>query len=177
VTSGVTLPPVDFRTINAPMRIPFTLSLPVAAFAVALFLTGCTGWSLSQCVSPRVTGRVLDNETRQPLAGVEVQRVIQQRPSNNTPPKGGQQMQNAPRVVRTGTDGSFTLDAIYSVAAFQVFSWGSVDVQFRSAGYLAFTTNFADAVEFSDSGGAPYVNAGDILLERKPVTGAIQSSP
>lgn len=147
------------------------------ALALVLFLAGCKGWSLSQCVSPRVTGRVLDSETRQPLAGVEVQRVIPSRPSNFAPPKGGQQLQNAPRVVLTSTDGSFTLDAVYSVAAFQVFSWGSVDVQFRHSGYAAFTTNFADAVVAPDSGGAPYVNAGEILLNRKPATGATQSSP
>jgi hypothetical protein len=145
--------------------------------ALALFLTGCKGWSLSQCVSPRVTGRVLDSETRQPLERVEVHRVIQSLPSNNTPPKGGQKLQNTPRIVLTGADGSFTLDAIYSVAAFQVFSWSSVDVHFRCSGYLALTTNLVNSVESSDSGGGPSLNAGDILLHRKPTTGFLQGSP
>jgi hypothetical protein len=147
------------------MKIPFTSRLLFAPLALALFLSGCKGWSLSQCVSPRVTGRVLDSETRQPLERVEVHRVIQSRPSNNTPPKGGQELQNAPRIVLTSADGSFKLDAIYSVAAFQVYSWSSVDVQVRYAGYLTLTTNFAAAV-VTDSGGEPCVNAGDILLQR-----------
>jgi hypothetical protein len=144
------------------------LSILPASLALMLLLTGCRGWSLSQCVSPRVTGRVLDSETLQPLMGAEVQRVAARpRQSGNAPPKGAQLMQDAPRIVLTSVDGSFTLDPIYSVAAFRVLSWSSVDVQFRRAGYLTLTTNLISSADSSDSGGEPYVKAGDILLHRK----------
>jgi hypothetical protein len=147
------------------------LSIVPTALALVLLLTGCHGWSLSQCVSPCVTGRVLDSETRQPLMGTEVQRVVARpRQSGNMPPKGGQLMQNAPRIVVTGVDGSFTLDAVYSVAAFRVLSWSSVDVQFSRAGYLTLTTNLISSADSSDSGGEPYMKAGDILLHRKQST-------
>jgi hypothetical protein len=167
------------KTNDVPMRMfsPSRLLL-VGPLALALLLTGCKGWSVSQCVSPRVTGRVLDGETRQPLERAEVQRVGARphRPTDE-PVKGGQLMQNAPRIVLTSADGAFTLDAVYSVAAFQVLSWSSVNVQFRHAGYLALTTNFATALVTSDSGGEPSVNAGDILLRRKPSSASAPSSP
>lgn len=150
------------------MKWPCTLHVLFVLPLFVFILTGCKGWSLSQCVSPRVTGRVLDSETRQPLGDVEVQRVIHRpRSSGNANPKGGELMQNAPRIVLTRADGSYTLDAVYSVAAFQVFSWSSVDVQFRHTGYLTLTTNLAASIVPSDSGGEPCVNAGDILLQRK----------
>jgi hypothetical protein len=168
---------MKIQTNDAFMKIPFTSCVLFVFFALALLLSSCKGWSLSQCVSPRVTGRALDSETRQPLERVEVQRVIQLRPSNNTPPKGGQELQNAPRIVLTSADGSFKLDAIYSVAAFQVYSWSSVDVQFRYAGYLTLTTNLAAATVSTDSGGEPCVNAGDILLQRMHSTVLTPVSP
>jgi hypothetical protein len=142
--------------------------LRFAPFSLVLLLTGCHGWSVSQCVSPRVTGRVVDSETRQPLERVEVQRAVtRSRQAGNPPPKGAQLMQDAPRIVLTSADGTFTLDAVYSVAAFRVLSWSSVDVQFRCPGYLTLTTNLISSADTSDSGGEPYVKAGDILLHRK----------
>jgi len=142
----------------------FTTYVLFGSLALALLLTGCKGWSISQCVSPRVTGRVLDSETRQPLERVEVQRVVARPRSNNTPPKGGQQIQDAPRIVLTSANGSFMLNAEYSVAAFQVLGWSSVDVQFRRTGYLTLTTNLMSSVVSTNSNGEFYLNAGDILL-------------
>ena len=142
--------------------------LHLAPLSLLLLLTGCQGWSLSQCVSPRITGRVVDSETRQPMENVEVQRgVTRTRQAGNAPPKGAQLMQDAPRIVLTSTDGSFTLEPIYSVAAFRVLSWSTVDVQFSCSGYLALTTNFTPAVASFSPDGAPLVNAGVILLHRK----------
>ena len=56
------------------------------------------------------------------------------------------------------------LNAEYSVAAFQVLGWSSVDVQFRRAGYLTLTTNLMSSVVSTNSNGEFYLNAGDILL-------------
>jgi hypothetical protein len=145
--------------------------LRLAPLALVLFLGGCQGWSVSQCVSPRVTGRVVDSETRQPLENVEVQRVAARtRQAGSSPPKGGQLMQDVPRIVLTSADGSFSLDAIYSVAVFRVLSWSSVDVQFRFPGYLALTTNFTPSVVSFSPDGGPLVNTGVILLHRKQST-------
>jgi len=142
--------------------------IAVAFLALVLVLTGCRGWSVSQCVSPRVTGRVVDSETHQPLERVEVQRATTRlRQAGNSPPKGAQLMQDAPRIVLTSADGSFTLDAVYSVAAFRILSWSSVDVQFRCPGYLALTTNFSPSTASFSPDGAPSVNAGVILLHRR----------
>lgn len=148
--------------------------LLVGPLALALLLTGCKGWSVSQCVSPRVTGRVLDGETRQPLERVEVQRAgARPHRPNDERVKGGTLLQRAPRIVLTSADGSFTLDAIYSVAAFQVLSWSSVNVQFRHAGYLALTTNLTSSLVSSNSGEVPCLNAGDVLLQPKKSTAVI----
>jgi hypothetical protein len=86
-------------------------------------------------------------------------------------------MERAPHIVLTSAEGLFKLDAVYSVSAFQVFSWSSVPVQFRRADYLTFSTNFAGAVVSSDSTGEPCVNAGDILLLRKPSNVSNSRSP
>jgi hypothetical protein len=76
-------------------------------------------------------------------------------------------MQDAPRIVLTGTDGAFTLEAVYSVAAFRVLSWSSVDLQFHCPGYLALTTNFTPTTASFGPDGSPLVNTGVILLHRK----------
>lgn len=133
---------------------------------------------MSQCVSPQVQGRVLDDQTRQPIADVQVQRVAAHpRRTNDAPPKGGQLMEKAPRIVLTAADGRFNLDGEYSVVAFQVITWNSVHVEFRHPGYLSLTTNFTPSMASSSPSGHACVNAGDILLERDLTATNSQSLP
>ena len=146
--------------------------------SVVVLSTGCKGWSVSQCVSPEVKGRVLDDQTHQPIADVQVQRVAAHpRRTNDSPPKGGQLMEKAPRIVLSAADGSFDLDGEYSVAAFQVITWNSVDVQFRRAGYLSLTTNFTPSMASANSSGRACVVAGDIFLKRDIAASGFPTSP
>ena len=163
------------RTRMPPSRL-FNLQV-LGALSCVLLAAGCKGWSVSQCVSPQVKGRVLDDQTHQPVPDVQVQRVAARpRRTDDAPPKGGQLMEKAPRIVLTGADGTFDLDGEYSVAAFQVITWNSVDVQFRHAGYLSLTTNFTPSMASSGSNGV-CVNAGDILLKRDSTVSSSESSP
>src|SRR5215472_17419055 len=71
--------------------------------------TGCK--SVSQYVSPRVEGRVLDSTSRQPIEGVEVRRLaVENKHRPNQPMKGGQLMMEAP-VIRTALDGTFAVES------------------------------------------------------------------
>src|SRR5439155_18731929 len=51
-----------------------TVVQAIASLLLVGALVGCKTHSASQYVSPQVTGRVLDAESRQPLAEVKVQR-------------------------------------------------------------------------------------------------------
>lgn len=86
---------------------------------LALCLAGCQTNSPSQYVSPRVTGRVLDAQTHQPVADVQVSRVSANEDLRALDvPKGGQAMETAP-AVRTGADGTFVLDSERSLTFFR----------------------------------------------------------
>src|SRR5262245_24808146 len=83
-------------------------------------LVGCKTHSVSQYVSPRITGQVLDVETRQPLADVKVQRVNPERAQRQDPTmKGGQMMQDAPIVIMTDAEGKFVVDSVRTLVVFR----------------------------------------------------------
>jgi len=140
------------------------LALCLAALAVA----GCKSRQISPYVSPRVTGRVLAADTRQPLADVRVIRQQSTRRSDGTaqPVKGGAALMNAPVVVRTDRDGRFVLDAERVLAPLWGASWFSVDLVFQCPGYQRFQTNYSllnlstNSVE-----GQHALSTGDILLQ------------
>ena len=130
---------------------------------VALALTGCK--SVSTYISPRVTGRVLAADTRQPIAQVTVKRVSPTADQNyGDPAKGGRKMESAGGV-RTDQQGRFILDAERDLTLFQQQVWFSVTVSFQREGYLTLRTNFTAASATTNApNGAPVINAGDILL-------------
>jgi hypothetical protein len=132
---------------------------------MAVALAGCKSATLSSYVSPRVTGRVLAMDSREPVAGVKVKRVTP-RPNRDmaSPPRGGQSMEQTP-AVWTGRDGRFALDSERVLSVFRQPGWYSVAVSFEHPNYLRFETNYTTAnVSSQSSGGEPLVNAGDILL-------------
>ena len=143
----------------------------VFAGVLGLCATGCQSGKLSAYLSPQVTGQVLAADTRQPLAGATVRRVVPM-PSagESTQPKGGQLQMAAPGV-RAGADGRFTLDAERDLSVIHLFrhgGWHSVAVSFSCNGYVSLRTNFA-AATFKERSfeGVPLVNAGDIFLQPK----------
>jgi hypothetical protein len=135
----------------------------------AIALTGCKSVSVSTYISPRVTGRVVAADTRQPIANVKVKRVNPTTGQHyDDPAKGGQKMESAGGV-RTDQQGRFILESERDLTLFQQQVWFSVTVSFQRDGYLTLRTNFTAASATTNaSDGAPVINAGDILL--RPVS-------
>lgn len=143
-------------------------ALPLVALAVALcFATGCQGHSPSRYVSPRVIGRVLDERTRQPIAGVAVQRVVPDYDAGTLETvKGGETLQR-PQPARSRSDGSFDLDSQKSVALFRDIGWFTVEIAFDHRTYEHFATNYTPRMATNSPAGEPVVFAGDILMTPK----------
>lgn len=138
-------------------------------FIGLVLLTGLTGCKSSRApyVAPRVTGRVLDAHTQQPIKGVKVQRLApNQQPNVLDDVKGGQVMASAP-AVRTGADGTFELVSERSLSLFQRGGWYAVTIVFEHPAYWRQVTNYTLKHSVLTPKGEPLVNAGDIWLERK----------
>ena len=133
---------------------------------MAIAAVGCQSGTGSYYVSPQVTGRVVAADTRQPLADATVRRVVPvQTAGEDTPPKGAQLLVQ-PAGVRTDADGRFVLEAESVVAVLRRVGWYSVTVAFACPGYRSWQTNFtAGGVKTRTAEGAPWVDAGDILLK------------
>jgi len=138
------------------------LALCLAALAVA----GCKSRQLSPYVSPRLTGRVLAADTRQPLAGVQVNRAESAGQRGNTQlDKGGAGLM-AGRVVRTDNGGYFMLEAERVLAPLWGAGWFSADLTFQCPGYERFRTNYSYLnLSTNTCQGQPALSAGDILLQ------------
>ena len=127
---------------------------------------GCQSYSASSYISPRVTGRVLAADTRQPLAKVQVKRVNPMAgPSESFPARGGQSIE-ANSGAWTDAQGKFVLDAERDLTFLRQQVWYSVTVSFQREGYQTLRTNFTVSNVASNApNGMPVVNAGDILLQ------------
>jgi len=134
---------------------------------VALILIGCKSSSPAPYVSPRVTGRVIDAQTQQPVKGVKVHRLIpDQEPNVLHDVKGGQALAKAP-AVRSAADGSFELASERGLTPFRRGGWYSVSIAFEHPDYTRNVTNYSLKHSIVTPKGEPLVNAGDIWLERK----------
>jgi hypothetical protein len=132
---------------------------------LATALTGCKSVLVSTYISPRVTGRVVAADTRQPIANVQVKRVNTAASRNyDDPAKGGQRLDMS----GTWTDkqGTFVLDAEKDLTLIRKQVWYSVTVAFQRTGYLTLRTNFTVTQSTNTPNGTPVVEAGDILLHR-----------
>ncbi|MGA2788522.1 MAG: hypothetical protein ABSF60_13450 [Verrucomicrobiota bacterium] len=131
-------------------------------------LAGCQPGKFSHYISPRVTGRVLAADTRQPLPDTTVRRVVPMMAAGeNTQPKGGELLMR-PGWVRTAADGRFVLEGERDIALFRHPAWWSVTLSFTADGYTFFQTNYTSAnLSGHSPEGEPLVNAGDILLKPK----------
>ncbi len=132
-------------------------------------LVGCKSVLVSSYISPRVTGRVLAADTRQPIADAKVKRVNPTANQNyNDPARGGQRMESVASA-QTDRQGRFVLDGERDLTLLQQQVWFSVTVAFQHEGYLILRTNFtASNVVSNAPDGAPVINAGDILLPPVP---------
>jgi len=143
-----------------------SLASPMAlALLAAGFLTACKSHSPSQYISPRVTGRVIDARTHQPIEGVYVRRITgEQRYRSMEPMKGAQQIQ-LPAPIRTREDGTFVVDSTQALAFFRTVGWYSVTLSYEHSGYQSFEASYSLSQSTNTPSGEPWVNAGDIPLE------------
>jgi hypothetical protein len=160
---------------HAPLAVPplggrhslIRLKLFLGLSSLALTLAGCQSGSPAPYIAPRVTGRVLDARTSQPLAGVAVSRLTpDQNPDPSNPPHGGQLIEQVP-VVRTGPDGSFVLDSVRDFTPFRRSGWYGVSIAFEHRDYVRRVIDYTLANATNSAKGEPVVPAGDIRLEPK----------
>jgi hypothetical protein len=131
----------------------------------ALLLVGCKSVLVSSYISPRVTGRVLAADTRQPIPDVKIRRFDPQASQDyDSPARGGRKMEPIPGA-KTDAQGKFVLDAERDLTLVQQQVWYSVSILFERVGYRTLRTNFTVSNVTSNApDGAPVVTAGDILL-------------
>jgi hypothetical protein len=136
---------------------------------VAMFLTGCQWVGFNNHVTPQVSGRVLDADTRCPLAGVKVLRVLHGQVENPPTPVHGAQLMQQGRPVTTDVRGEFVYPGKSYFTFLNEANWWTLTLSFQSAGYAAWQTNFSTAdIKTNLPGSAPQVEAGDILLKPLP---------
>jgi hypothetical protein len=140
----------------------------LALLGTAALLAGCQSSPVlnSQYLSPRVTGRVLDAETSQPIRNVSIRRLAPGQSLTVSPPAVGDQSLERRHALRTGPDGWFDLGSERDLTLFRQAGWYSVTVAFTHKGYEAFVTNYTLANAVVSPGGEPVVNAGNILLHQ-----------
>lgn len=143
-------------------RAPRSVGVGWAVCLLVVATIGCK--SVSTYISPRVTGRVLAADTRQPIPNVDVRRVNNSANQNyDDPTRGGQRM-DARSGTRTDQQGAFVLDAQKDLTLLQQQVWYTVTVAFQREGYVTLRTNFTVLQGTNAPNGVPVVNAGDILL-------------
>jgi hypothetical protein len=120
---------------------------------------------LSPFISPRVTGRVLAADTRQPLADVNVTSGAQAGGyRTGMPPKGGELLMAKASVV-TDREGRFKLETERVLTPFRGAGWFSVRLLFERPGYERFRTNYSSLnVSTNSPNSEPLLDTGDILL-------------
>jgi hypothetical protein len=158
----------NFRLRSARSRIPGEL---FACALAASLLTGCQSSPVltTEYISPRVTGRVLDATTHQPVANVRVRKILHENQvldaTVDQPPKGGQALQDMQSVTtRTDRNGNFTLECQRNMSVIRHGGWSSVTLGFQHTDYARFTTNFMLTAATLTPDGGPLVVTGDILL-------------
>ena len=132
----------------------------------ALALAGCQSHPLSLCVSPRVTGRVVAADSRQPLADVKIRSGERAQDFDGAvPPRGGERLM-AKAAVRTDPDGRFVLETERVLTPLRGSGWFSVQLSFELPGYERFQTNYSCLNLGTNSWkGESVLDAGNILLK------------
>lgn len=141
--------------------------LGASVLLASLALLGCQSSSPSHYVSPRVIGRVLDEKSHQPIAGVRVKRVVPDYDAGTLDQvKGGEALQLMHPVV-SAADGTFDLDSKKSMALFRELAWFTVEISFDHRNYENYLTNYTPRMATNSLSGEPIIPAGDILMTPK----------
>jgi len=140
--------------------------LLAGVIVAALGAAGCGSVGLSNYTTPPVAGRVLAEDTRQPLAGVKVIRLQPGQSAEAGSPANGAQLLLQGRPELTGADGSFVLPGRDYVSFIKHSGRWSVRLAFQAAHYATLQTNYTESDITTNSPLAvPEVKAGDILLK------------
>jgi hypothetical protein len=136
---------------------------------LSVLSNGCQWVGFNNHVTPQVSGRVLDADTRQPLAGVKVLRVLHGQVENPSTPEYGAQLLQQERPVTTDVRGEFVFSSRSYFTFLNEANWWELKLAFQSSGYETWQTNFSTAdVKTNLPNGTPLVEAGDILLKPLP---------
>ena len=114
----------------------------------------------------RVTGRVLDEQTREPVAGVRVGWHRESRATSADPVKGAEQLERQ-RGERTDADGTFNLPSARDLAFIRKVSWYGGTLAFRHVRYQELLKPYSFNDVTNSVSGEPCIGAGDILLTPK----------
>lgn len=119
----------------------------------------------------RVVGRVVDADTRQPVAGAQVTRVLIIAPGAGgyaDSNKGGPAMAVRPTMAVSDRDGRFTLEAVKTAyLILDNFPDYAMTLRVRSSGYLTFQRDFTNVTYAGgDKKTVPIVEAGDVEMRR-----------
>lgn len=138
-----------------------------ALMLVMATVTGCKSNSPSRYVSPRVIGRVLDAETRQPIGGVEVKRVVPDYDAGTMDQVRGGEIMARQQPLRTSADGSFNLDSEKTLSVFRQIAWFTAEISFKHRNYETCITNYTPRDAVFQASGEGIIYAGDIHLKPK----------
>jgi hypothetical protein len=129
---------------------------------------GCGTASPTKVVSPRVTGRVVDARTREPIANITVQRQSGRHTHRLVdPPKGGELMKQPP-VVRTDAQGNFILHSERDLTIFRGSTWFSVNLLFEHPHYQRYVASYHPIQATNNpTTGEPLITTGDVSLVPK----------
>jgi hypothetical protein len=141
----------------------------VSLWTVAVFLAGCASRSVAHYTAPRMTGRILDEVSGEPLSDVRVRRL----PSESNAQlasagHGGERLLDAGSEVRTGNDGRFLLESVRTLGFLWSYGWYSVTVSFERSGYQTLVRSYTLTDSTNTPSGEPLVQTGDVLLSKVP---------
>jgi hypothetical protein len=138
----------------------------VVSIAFGLVVAGCSSVSPSQYVSPRVTGRVVDADTHQPIQGAQVRRAdAAPRARSDATAHGGAGLDDA-NAVRTDGEGRFVIPSARVLGPFGSAGWYSVAISFERSGYSSVVNTYTLGNSTNTPAGEPWVDAGDVLLPK-----------
>jgi len=140
-------------------------SCRVALITLVSILAGCTTSSPSQYISPRITGRVIDTKTGQPIENVQVRRRgNDERTPSPESAKGGEQMTRS-SAAYTKPDGSFIIASESEVAFLRAVGWYSVTLSFEHPAYYKTAKSYTPKNSTNSPAGEPWIQAGDIPMD------------
>lgn len=130
-----------------------------------LVVAGCKSKpTFGPYVSPRVTGQVLAEDTRRPLAGVSVTRGVPDKHGNGlSQPKGAELLMQKPPAL-TDHEGVFVLASERVLSVIRGSGWNVVPLSFLRVGYYPFQTNCQTSDTTNLVNGEPVLNIGRVFL-------------